>query len=152
MVFPKQPIFKSVLPESQMIGMYDGVEFKLRTKEVLKSTLIHFEDQLVTYGYESYDHRAYKDISLEADELHYINNVGLIYYKKDSKEIKLICAPLDLRRADAEVVLYNSNNFLNKVVVAHINGVHHFLICDEAKYLKVGVIDEEEGEKCKYLI
>lgn len=150
MGFHNLPIFKSVLPESQMLGLFENVMVEGKNKDTVDSTVLHFEDTIMTYGEKHVSQRSYKDISLDTDEVKLLPNHGLIHYKKGTKEIRMTPVPINLRRGDRDIILYNSNGFLNKVVIVTFGKEHFFLICDEKKYLKVGIIEEDEdGVKCK---
>ena len=83
----------------------------------------------------------------ESNEIKLLPKIGLMYYKKNEKEIKLIPFPLDYRSVDREITIYSSNNFLKRVVVLKEGNDDCFYIVDEAKYLSKGIIIEEESNK-----
>ena len=82
-----------------------------------------------------------------SNEIKLLPKIGLMYYKKNEKDIKLIPFPLDYRSVDREITIYSSNNFLKRVVVLKEGNDDCFYIVDEAKYLSKGIIIEEESNK-----
>lgn len=78
------------------------------------------------------------------NEVHILPQIGIINYKKNSKDIKLIKFPLEGKHGGRATVIYSSNNFLKQVHVLTQDLNQYFYIMDEANYLSKGELVTED--------
>jgi len=114
-----------------------------KTEKVSENaTVLHFEDCIVVYSCSNYLDKVKLKIKCRPSEVMMVPNVGIVYYKKDTKDLKLISQPIKMKQSSKDYVLYSSNNFIKRVIMDEKDGGTVFYIADESKYLKMGVIKE----------
>jgi hypothetical protein len=139
----KYQIPKSKLPGTKLIGMFEDERVEISATKADESTILHFKSGIFTLSTENGTSAVFKGFkSGDNPDMQIVENLGMILYEKDKKEIKLIPVPLNFKKESKHVVLYKSNNFLKRVVIGATNKVKGeishptFYICDEAKYIK----------------
>jgi hypothetical protein len=140
----KNNIPKNRLPGTKLIGMFQDEKVEIKATKVDESTILHFESGIFTLSKEDGTSGVFKGFELGYNpEMHMVKNLGMIFYERGKKNIKLIPLPLNFKKESKHVILYKSSNFLKKITIgaARIGEkgeITHptFYICDESKYLK----------------
>lgn len=146
------PIFKSLLPSTKLLGMLEDAKVQYSGSGYEVSTLLHFTDRIMAFSMKNPKNVATLFAQRDSEEVFHIPDIGLLTYKKDTKDIKLFASPLDFKRADKQDVIYSSNNFIKRVVIDKSDKKKPiFYIADEAKYLKKGILDKKEDDLCKFI-
>ena len=141
-------ILKNNMPKDKLLNLIEVSTMKYKGEEPEPWFILHFTNSVIWYSARELGRYEHKKVQHSTDEIMYYlgEEQGLIVFKKNTKKILLVKAPLDVSDKSSTEIIYESQDLIKSVKVNYSNYTYRFLIVDEAKYLKVGVL-ETHNEK-----
>lgn len=143
LIFNLNYILKRNLPHEKLINLIGYTEMKFKLQKPENAYLLLFLNSVVGYSADEigkYDIKK-AQYSIEEIFMFYGDVRGLIVYKKETKKINLVKVPIDFNDKSNTEVIFESQDLIKCVKSEYVKFSYQLQIVDEAKYLKIGLVE-----------